>query len=154
MIRLIKIHLQKKYILVSDPILFFDCGIHAREWISSATCLFLIQELCVCYQIKKYPKNPFLNVAAFSFSELNRDFWEWKVERWSLVISYWVLSVQKNKIVSILFRSGCSDSKRKSWPKKGKWHAGATIKYDTHRTGIGLRTLLSERSFHFSLQSI
>ena len=26
------------------PILFFDCGIHAREWISPATCLFLIQD--------------------------------------------------------------------------------------------------------------
>ena len=26
-----------------DPVLFFDCGIHAREWISPATCNFIIQ---------------------------------------------------------------------------------------------------------------
>ena len=29
----------------SDPVMFFDCGIHAREWISSTTCLYLIQVL-------------------------------------------------------------------------------------------------------------
>merc|ERR1719334_822831 len=28
-----------------DPILFFDCGIHAREWIAPATCLYLISKL-------------------------------------------------------------------------------------------------------------
>ena len=26
-----------------DHVIFFDCGMHAREWISSATCLYLIQ---------------------------------------------------------------------------------------------------------------
>ena len=26
-----------------DPVMFFDCGIHAREWISPATCNYIIQ---------------------------------------------------------------------------------------------------------------
>merc|ERR1712147_571240 len=38
----------------SAPILFFDCGIHAREWISPATCLFLIQELVIVFENKDY----------------------------------------------------------------------------------------------------
>ena len=34
-------------IKIGDPdnhILFFDCGIHAREWIAPASCLYVIQE--------------------------------------------------------------------------------------------------------------
>jgi len=39
------------------PVIFFDCGIHAREWISSATCLYLIQELAsVFYNLKTRKK--------------------------------------------------------------------------------------------------
>jgi hypothetical protein len=29
--------------LFLEPMMFFDCGMHAREWISSATCLYIIQ---------------------------------------------------------------------------------------------------------------
>ncbi len=29
--------------LFSEPILFFDCNIHPREWISSSSCLYIIQ---------------------------------------------------------------------------------------------------------------
>lgn len=29
----------------NNPIIFIDCGIHAREWISPAMCLYIIQEL-------------------------------------------------------------------------------------------------------------
>jgi len=36
-----------------DPIMFFDCGIHAREWISSATCLFLIQKLVLVFEMSR-----------------------------------------------------------------------------------------------------
>jgi len=36
-----------------DPVLFFDCGIHAREWISPATCLFLIQKLAYVFEAYK-----------------------------------------------------------------------------------------------------
>jgi len=32
------------------PILFFDCNIHAREWISSATCHYLIEKLADVFQ--------------------------------------------------------------------------------------------------------
>merc|ERR1711934_766080 len=38
----------------SAPILFFDCGIHARDWISPATCLFLIQELVIVFENRQY----------------------------------------------------------------------------------------------------
>jgi len=38
-----------------DPVMFFDCGIHAREWISPATCLYLIQKLAHVFEVfKKY----------------------------------------------------------------------------------------------------
>ena len=33
---------------LTDPVMFFDCGIHAREWISTATCLYLIQVRMKC----------------------------------------------------------------------------------------------------------
>ena len=43
--------LQVKFLLLNeiydlfdlDNILFFDCGIHAREWIAPATCLYVIE---------------------------------------------------------------------------------------------------------------
>jgi len=36
-----------------DPIIWFDCGIHAREWISPAVCNYLIQELVVAFEAKR-----------------------------------------------------------------------------------------------------
>jgi len=38
------------------PVIFFDCGIHAREWIASATCLFLIQKLASVFHNLKTKK--------------------------------------------------------------------------------------------------
>lgn len=32
------------------PIVFFECGIHAREWISHATCLYIIDQLATQYE--------------------------------------------------------------------------------------------------------
>jgi len=43
-----------------DHIIFFDCGMHAREWISSATCLYLIQKLATLFSNKK-SKSPLLH---------------------------------------------------------------------------------------------
>ena len=42
-IRAVSQHQSRSWIFTPDPVMFFDCGIHAREWISSATCLYLIQ---------------------------------------------------------------------------------------------------------------
>jgi len=42
----------------NDPILYFDCGIHAREWIASATCLYLIQKLAISFEDKSKAKFP------------------------------------------------------------------------------------------------
>jgi len=49
----------------SDPVLFFDCGIHAREWISSATCLYIIQNLAI--QFKKAKKGNKLSVLNYQW---------------------------------------------------------------------------------------
>jgi len=48
-----KIYLVK----IGDPrdhILYFDCGIHAREWISPASCLYVIQKLAIVFEYKNY----------------------------------------------------------------------------------------------------
>ena len=29
----------------SKPIMFYECGIHAREWISPATCMWIMNEV-------------------------------------------------------------------------------------------------------------
>jgi len=44
----------------SKPVIFFDCGIHAREWISPATCLYLIERLTSFFEFeqKQFPKSP------------------------------------------------------------------------------------------------
>merc|ERR1719153_159074 len=42
----------------NDPILFFDCGIHAREWISRATCLYLIQQLTKAFKSRTNTRSP------------------------------------------------------------------------------------------------
>jgi len=36
----------------NDPILHFDCGMHSREWISPATCLYLIKQLTLSFENK------------------------------------------------------------------------------------------------------
>jgi len=41
----------------TDHVIFFDCGMHAREWISSATCLYLIQKLAGLFSNKKSKSN-------------------------------------------------------------------------------------------------
>jgi len=59
------------------PVIFFDCGIHAREWISPAACLFLIQKLASLFHnkpkktIKK--KNPILRFQWQFIPMLNPD---------------------------------------------------------------------------------
>ena len=35
----------------NKPVIFFDCGIHAREWIAPATCLWIINQLISGYGI-------------------------------------------------------------------------------------------------------
>lgn len=30
----------------NKPVNFFDCNIHAREWITSATCIWIIDQVC------------------------------------------------------------------------------------------------------------
>jgi len=53
----------------NDPVLFFDCGIHAREWISPATCNYLIQKLAHVFDAFKHYKgriNP-KKAAVFNF---------------------------------------------------------------------------------------
>merc|ERR1711974_225829 len=39
-----------------DPVMFFDCGIHAREWISPAVCLYLIQKIAYVFEVFKNHK--------------------------------------------------------------------------------------------------
>jgi murein tripeptide amidase MpaA len=34
---------------LNKPVFFFDCGIHAREWISPATCIWIMNELIYKY---------------------------------------------------------------------------------------------------------
>ena len=75
-IRYLLMFLQMKHsiwntFVISDPILFFDCGIHAREWISSATCLYLIQEgrilIWVNEQVKCHHSNYIVSSKNFQF---------------------------------------------------------------------------------------
>lgn len=30
------------------PVFFINCGIHAREWVSPATCIYMIKQVCDC----------------------------------------------------------------------------------------------------------
>ncbi|CAN7991891.1 unnamed protein product, partial [Ixodes hexagonus] len=32
------------------PVIFFECGIHAREWVAHATCLYIIDQLATLYE--------------------------------------------------------------------------------------------------------
>ncbi|KAM7282822.1 zinc carboxypeptidase [Ixodes scapularis] len=34
----------------NKPIIFFECGIHAREWVAHATCLYIIDQLATMYE--------------------------------------------------------------------------------------------------------
>jgi len=57
-----------------DPVLFFDCGIHAREWISSATCFYLIESLAKLFKSSKTdPKNPILKYQWIFLPMMNPD---------------------------------------------------------------------------------
>lgn len=33
------------------PVIFFDCNIHAREWITAATCMWIIEHLVTGYGV-------------------------------------------------------------------------------------------------------
>jgi len=58
----------------SDPVLFFDCGIHAREWISSATCLYLIENLATQFkEANSTDKKPIHNYQWVFMPMLNPD---------------------------------------------------------------------------------
>ena len=34
----------------NKPIIWIDGGIHAREWISPASTMYLVREVCICIQ--------------------------------------------------------------------------------------------------------
>ena len=33
------------------PVFFINCGIHAREWVSPATCMYMIKQVCDCLKL-------------------------------------------------------------------------------------------------------
>ncbi|XP_023329357.1 zinc carboxypeptidase isoform X2 [Eurytemora carolleeae] len=58
----------------SDYVVFFDCGNHAREWISSAVCLYLIQELASVFEnADEHSENVMLNYQWQFIPVLNPD---------------------------------------------------------------------------------
>ncbi|XP_040067957.1 zinc carboxypeptidase-like [Ixodes scapularis] len=44
---IIGVHITKG---TNRPIIFFECGIHAREWVAHATCLYIIDQLATMYK--------------------------------------------------------------------------------------------------------
>ncbi|CAN7985315.1 unnamed protein product, partial [Ixodes pacificus] len=44
---IIGVHITKG---TNRPIMFFECGIHAREWVAHATCLYIIDQLATMYK--------------------------------------------------------------------------------------------------------
>lgn len=72
----------------SDHILFFDCGIHAREWIAPASCLYVIQKLVIVFEFKKLIKKnqslakwrPILNYQWHFVPILNPDGYQYSHE--------------------------------------------------------------------------
>ena len=35
----------------NKPVFFMNCGIHAREWVSPATCIYMIKQVCDCMHV-------------------------------------------------------------------------------------------------------
>lgn len=61
----------------NKPGIFIDCGIHAREWMAPATCLYIIQELVENAENAKLYENvdwyivPVLNPDGYEFTHTN-----------------------------------------------------------------------------------
>ena len=69
---------------VTKPLFFFNCGIHAREWISPATCMYMIRQILatrrtnsdVRFMLDKYEWVilPVFNVDGYEYTHTNVSF--------------------------------------------------------------------------------
>ncbi|CAL4060397.1 unnamed protein product [Meganyctiphanes norvegica] len=69
----------------NKDIIFFDCGIHAREWVSPATCLWILDKLLFTYGQDKTVTNlldkydfyiiPVVNPDGYVYSRTKNRFW-------------------------------------------------------------------------------
>ncbi|XP_077491216.1 zinc carboxypeptidase-like [Amblyomma americanum] len=79
---LIGVHIKAKKNL---PIVFFECGIHPREWIAPATCLYIIDQLATQYDkdedikslVSKYEWRiyPLVNPDGYEYSHNTDRLW-------------------------------------------------------------------------------
>lgn len=70
---------------VTKPLFFFNCGIHAREWISPATCMYMIRQILatrrtnsdVRFMLDKYEWVilPVFNVDGYEYTHTNNRMW-------------------------------------------------------------------------------
>ncbi|XP_065284471.1 carboxypeptidase B-like [Dermacentor albipictus] len=69
----------------NQPIVFFECGIHAREWISHATCLYIIDQLATQYETDEEVKRllskyewriyPVVNPDGYEYTHTDDPLW-------------------------------------------------------------------------------
>ena len=36
---------------IAKPLVFINCGIHAREWVSPATCMYVTEQVGICFYL-------------------------------------------------------------------------------------------------------
>lgn len=72
---------------VDRPVIFIECGIHAREWIAPATCLYIIQELVE----NEDNRNMIENVDWYIIPVVNPDGYEYSHTTVSFKILYQIV---------------------------------------------------------------
>ena len=66
---------------ISRPLIFLNCGLHAREWLSPATCMYLVRQLLLDENALSLRANytwiivPVLNVDGYQYSFRRERFW-------------------------------------------------------------------------------